>query len=76
MNGRRREKLRRASEYLVSARQLIEKAQDEEQDMLDNLPENLSESDRAAKMENAVDSLEDASSGIDDVMDSVREAMA
>ena len=76
MNGRRREKLRRASEYLVSARQLIEKAQDEEQDTLDNLPENLSESDRAAKMENAVDSLEDASSGIDDVMDSVREAMA
>ena len=76
MNGRRREKLRRASEYLGFAKELIEKAMDEEQDTLDNLPENLSESDRAAKMENAVDSLEDASSGIDDVMDSVREAMA
>lgn len=76
MNGRRREKLRRASEYLGFAKELIEKALDEEQDTLDNLPENLSESDRAAKMENAVDSLEDASSGIDDVMDSVREAMA
>lgn len=76
MNGRRREKLRRASEYLGFAKELIEKALDEEQDTLDNLPENLSESDRAWKMENAVDSLEDASSGIDDVMDSVREAMA
>lgn len=76
MNGRRREKLRRASEYLGFAKELIEKALDEEQDTLDNLPENLSESDRAAKMENAVDSLEDASSGIDDVIDSVREAMA
>ena len=76
MNGRRREKLRRASEYLGFAKELIEKALDEEQDTLDNLPENLSESDRAAKMENAVDTLEDASSGIDDVMDSVREAMA
>ena len=76
MNSRRREKLRRASEYLGFAKELIEKALDEEQDTLDNLPENLSESDRAAKMENAVDSLEDASSGIDDVMDSVREAMA
>ena len=76
MNGRRREKLRKASEYLGFAKELIEKALDEEQDTLDNLPENLSESDRAAKMENAVDSLEDASSGIDDVMDSVREAMA
>ncbi len=76
MNGRRREKLRKASEYLGFAKELIEKALDEEQDTLDNLPENLSESDRAAKMENAVDSLEDASSGIDDVIDSVREAMA
>jgi len=76
MNGKRREKLRRASEYLGLAKELIEKALDEEQNTLDNLPENLSESDRAAKMENAVDSLEDASSGIDDVMDSVREAMA
>lgn len=76
MNGKRREKLRRASEYLGFAKELIEKALDEEQDTLDNLPENLSESDRAAKMENAVDSLEDASSGIDDVLDSVREAMA
>ena len=76
MNGRRREKLRKASEYLGFAKELIEKALDEEQDTLDNLPENLSESGRAAKMENAVDSLEDASSGIDDVIDSVREAMA
>ncbi len=76
MNGRRREKLRKASEYLGFAKELIEKALDEEQDTLDNLPENLSESDRASKMENAVDSLEDASSGIDDVIDSVREAMA
>ena len=48
MNGKRREKLRMASEYLGFAKELIEKALDEEQDTLDNLPENLSESDRAA----------------------------
>jgi hypothetical protein len=76
MNGRRREKLRRASEYLGFARQLIEKAQDEEQEMLDNLPENLSESDRAWKMENAVDSLDGATSSIDDALEYVTEAMA
>jgi len=76
MNGRRREKLRRASEYLVSARQLIEKAQDEEQDGLDNLPDGLADSDRAAKMENAVDALGNASSSIDDALEFVTEAMA
>ena len=76
MNARRREKLSLASEYLVTARQLIEKAQDEEQDGLDNLPEGFADSDRAAKMENAVDALEDASSSIDGALESVKEAMA
>ena len=75
MNAKRRESLREAVGFLGKAKAIVDKAQDEEQDALDSMPESLEGTDRYEKMENAVDLLEDASSMIDDVIDEVTQAM-
>ena len=45
---------------------MISRALDEEQDCLDNMPENLQESDRYQKMESAIENLESAVDSIDE----------
>ena len=76
MNRKRREILKRAKDHLGTASVLISQALDEEEDSLDNLPENLMESERYEKMENAVDALNDASDGIDEGIEKINEAIA
>lgn len=74
INAKRRKILREASSLLETASVLVASALDEEEDALDNMPENLQGSERYEKMEVAVDLLNDASEGIDAVIEKINEA--
>lgn len=76
MNKSRRASLKRALSYLENASRLIHDAKYEEQDALDNMPENLQNSERYEAMESAIDAMEDAISAIDDVRDCIDRAIA
>lgn len=74
MNNRRRDYLKNAIAFLHKASNIVSAACDEEQDCLDNMPENLQESDRYDKMECAVDKLSDATDRIDEAISLVEES--
>lgn len=74
MNDVRRVKLDKAVSLLETAFSIVDCALDEERSCLYNMPENLEYSERYEKMENAVDKLDDAAQGIQDVIDLLNEA--
>ncbi len=73
MNKHRRNKLSEAIGYLDNALQIISDVRDDEQDALDNIPENLQQSDRYSDMENAVDTMEEAIDDIGIISDKLQE---
>lgn len=75
MNKKRRGNLKQALDLINAAGDIIQNALYEEQDCLDNLPENLMESDRYSKMESTVDELEQAIDYIENIKNSVEEAL-
>lgn len=76
MNRERRTTLKKATEYLDRAIDLISGARDDEQTSLDNLPENLQDSERSETMESAIESLEEAIDKIDEAKESIDYAIA
>lgn len=66
MNEKRRERLRDAVRMLTSVASVVEAVCDNEQDAMDNIPENLQATERFERMEDAVDSLNDALEKIED----------
>ena len=48
---------------------------DQEQDCLDNIPENLQDSEQSQKMENAIDFLENAIDLLDNMKENIEEAL-
>ena len=76
MNKQRRSTIKTAMLHIEKAVELIQDVKYEEQDALDNMPENLQNSERYEAMENAIDSLEDALDGIEDVKDCLDRAVA
>lgn len=76
MNRERRSTLKKATEYLDRAIDLISEARDDEQISLENLPENLQDSERSESMEYAIESLEEAIDKIDEAKDSIDCAVA
>ena len=54
MNNKRRELLKNATGLLDQASGMVQRALDSEQDCLDNMPENLLDSERCQKMEDAI----------------------
>ena len=75
VNKKRREKLRAAISLLDRAEALVNEACDQESGALDNYPENLQESERFEKMEDAVDSLNDALESIGEARDRIEAAI-
>lgn len=75
MNKGGRASLKEATNLLDKAIGIIQFARDEEQECLDNLPENLQNSERYENMENAIDSLEDAIDKIDEAKENIEEAI-
>ena len=71
MNKERREQLSRAQKMLDDASGIISAALDQEQDCIDNMPENLLDSERVQKMELAIDNLESAINSIDEAKESI-----
>ena len=66
MNKQRRTKLKGIVADISRIMNNIESVKDDEQESLDSLPDSLADSSRASEMENNIDLLEEACSGLED----------
>lgn len=77
MNNKKRDKIiSQAIPLLNRASEIISSVLDDEQDCCDNYPENLQGSARYEAIENAIDYLEEAVSGIDSIKDNLELAIS
>lgn len=76
MNEERRSKLRDAVGFLDRASAIVDTVYDKEQDCLDNMPENLQNTERYEHMEDAVDHLNDALERLDEVKEHIQSAIS
>ncbi len=60
MNKKKRIQLKEAEVLLARAMSIVEEVKDDEQMCIDNIPENLQESERYTMMENCIDNLDEA----------------
>ena len=75
MNKARRAVLNKIINALTELKDELESIKEDEQDAMDNLPESLQDSDRYSAMEEAVDNMDSAFDGIEDVIDYLESAM-
>lgn len=75
MNDKKRGLITKAISLLNEASSLVDGVLSDEQDCLDNVPDNLIDSERAQKFEDAVDNLEGALDGIDSAIESLNNAI-
>ena len=75
MNERRRKTLRRVIDILNDANEIVNSVCEEEQDSLDNMPENLQDSEKCEAMSDAIDNLDDASDSISSAIESISSAI-
>ena len=75
LNDKRRSFLKDAIYHLNKAQTIVEQVNDQEDDVLSNVPDNLQASERYEKIEDAIDKLNDASEKIDEARDCIEEAM-
>lgn len=71
LNKVRRTKLSEVCNLLLHALQIVSLVKDEEQNSLDNIPENLQNSELYTLMEDTIDKLDDVSEKIEEAMNSV-----
>lgn len=76
MNKNDRKELQLLISKLEDLRSDIENIRDQEQDKNDNTPENLQGSEKYEQREECIGYLEDASQGVDDIIDNLTFAMA
>ena len=74
MNKQRRQNITGISNNLRELQSRIDTLKDEEQDYYDNIPENLQESERAETASNAIDNLQSAFDGLEEVIGYLDEA--
>lgn len=75
MNNKRRKYLSDIIVLLNDAYNKVESTKDDEQYCLDSIPENLSGSERAEKIEDCVDHLDDALTSIEEAIDNIKNAI-
>lgn len=75
MNNERRGSLKEAIRLLSRASTIVDTVCDKEQDCMDNYPENLQSTDRFERMEDAVDSLNEALEKLDEAKDCIQAAI-
>ena len=68
MNNARRKRISKIADALNELKDQIDELHSEEEEVLDNIPESLQGTERYVIAENAVDMLESASSGLEDVI--------
>lgn len=73
MNKKRRAEISNIIEELNELKNRIETVLSEEENYFENIPENLETSIRAEESEDAIESLEDASSDLENCIDSLTE---
>lgn len=76
MNKRKRALLQKAINALDVASEYINTVIEDEQESLDNMPDNLNESERYSCMEEAIEQLEEAIEHIDDAKENIENASA
>lgn len=76
MNKKRRELLKSAMPFLVQAASIIERAAEQENDCLDNMPESLQDTERYEKIEKAAENLESALEHIENAQECIADAIA
>ncbi len=69
MNIQRRKEISRIETALEELKNDLEIVLEDEQSALDNMPENLQESERATEMQDYIDNLETAIGSIEEAMD-------
>lgn len=74
MNNKRRAQLNMATKMLGECLSIVSNATNQEQYCLDNIPENLQDSDSYEKMQDAISELDDACSCIEDAMECISNA--
>ena len=72
MNKERRMKLVEAESLLDRAKDIVEDVQSEEEDVLSNLEENFSGTDRYAQIESNVENLQELQDTIDEAIDQIQ----
>ncbi len=74
MNNQRRKQIEAVLNKLADLRSRVEELQSEEQDYFDNMPENLQQSERGEKAEQAASRLEDTLAAFDEIEEALNEA--
>lgn len=75
MNMQRRKRIEKVGRQLEELLEEINAIQEEEQEAYDNTPESLQESERGIKMWNAIENLDYVADGLEDVIETLAEAM-
>ena len=76
MNKNKRQSLRSAVEYLGKASDIVDDVLQDEEYCLDNMPENLQNSERFENMESAIDHMREASDMISSAVEELEEAQS
>lgn len=74
MNKARRKKLGKAISLVEDALDIVAAARDDEQDYIDNLPENLQQSEKGEAAQEAEDNLNSAHDSLEEARDSLENA--
>ena len=75
MNKARRKRIDDVIRKLEELKDEVDSIRYDEQEAYDNLPEGIQMSDRGDEMQSAVDSLDYAYDGFDDIIDNLNEAL-
>lgn len=75
MNNSRRKEIKSMKGQLEFIKKIIERIRNEEEDYYDNIPENLQDSERANKSEEAIESLDEAIESLENTIDELENAM-
>ncbi len=73
MNKDRRHKLRQAAEMIYEAKLIIARANDDEEEAYDNLPDGIRDSDRGDTMQEMIDTMDNIIEVLDNTYDQIRE---
>ena len=75
MNDARRERVNEAIDLTNQAIEMLESISEEEQDALDNMPENMQDGERGEKMQENIESLDDAASELGNTITTIEEVI-
>lgn len=73
MNKERRTKIKQLADELKDVKTKLEYISQKEEQMLDNIPENLQETDRYIESENAIDVLDEVVDDLESAIESLNE---